>query len=69
MMPKLVALQSWKKLQVLAKKNFRKKNPASLFVQIRPRKRCGNFFLNKLVSTYFNFADEQLLVPKSCSSP
>ena len=34
-----------KKAPSLWKKNFRKKNPSSLFVQIRPTKRCAEIFL------------------------
>ena len=45
MTPKLAVLQLWKKLQVLEKKNFiEKKNLSSLFVQIRPTKRCAEIF-------------------------
>ena len=43
MMPKLVVLQSRKKLRVL-EKQFRKKSPSSLFLQIRPTKRCAETF-------------------------
>ena len=55
--PKVVVLQSWKKLQVLKEIFLRKKNPSRLFVQIRPTKRCAGIFLNKWVSRYFIFAD------------
>ena len=44
-MPKLVVLQSSKKLQALEKKNSEKKIPSSLFVQIRPTKSCVEIFL------------------------
>ena len=43
-MPKLVVLQSWKKLQVFEKKIFEKKKPSSLFVDIRPTRRCAEIF-------------------------
>ena len=66
MMPKLVALQSWKKLQVLQKKMF-EKNPSSLFVQINLQNGVRNFIKNKRASRYLTFAD--FLVPKNCSSP
>ena len=66
MMPKVVVLQSWKKLQVLEKKIF-EKNPSSLFVQINLQNGVRNFFKNKRVWRYLTFAD--FLVPKNCSSP
>ena len=44
MKPKLVVLQLSKKVQVLEKKFFQKKNSSSLFVQIRPTKRCAEIF-------------------------
>ena len=40
----LVVLQSWKKIQVLEKKVFQKKNLSSFFVQIRPTELCADFF-------------------------
>ena len=43
MTPKLVVLQSRKKLQVIEKKLFEKKNLSSIFVQIRPTKPCAEF--------------------------
>ena len=55
MMPKLVVLQSWKKLQVLEKKIFRKKKPSSIFVQIRPTKWCPDIFLKQTDHEIFNF--------------
>ena len=54
-------LQSWKKLQVLEKKIFRKKNSFSLFVQIWSSKRCAVFFLTKWVSRYLSFGDFKVL--------
>ena len=51
----------------LSKKLFCKKNPSSLFVQIRPTKRCVDFFKNKWVSRYLTFGDYS--VPKNCSLP
>ena len=42
MMPKLVVFYSRKKLHVLKKKIFfQKKNPSSLYLQIRPKKLCA----------------------------
>ena len=61
MRPKSKVLQSWKKLQVLEKKIFRKKNSFSLFVQIWSSKRCAVFFLTKWVSRYLSFGDFKVL--------
>ena len=61
MRPKSKVLQSWKKLQVLDKKIFRKKNSFSLFVQIWSSKRCAVFFLTKWVSRYLSFGDFKVL--------
>ena len=61
MRPKSNVLQSWKKLQVLEKKIFRKKNSFSLFVQIWSSKRCAVFFLTKWVSRYLSFGDFKVL--------
>ena len=61
MRPKSKVLQSWKKLQVLEKKIFRKKNSFSLFVQIWSSKRCAMFFLTKWVSRYLSFGDFKVL--------
>ena len=44
MTPKIMVLQSWKKLQVLKKDCFFKKSPSRLFVQIRPKKQCAEVF-------------------------
>ena len=61
MRPKSKVLQSWKKLQVLEKKIFRKKNSFSLFVQIWSSKRCAVFFLTKWVSRCSSFGDFKVL--------
>ena len=55
MTPKLVVFQSWKKLQILEKNVFRKKNPSRLFVQIRSSKRCAEIFLKGICLEIFNF--------------
>ena len=63
MTPELVVLQPWKKL--LEKNFFRKKNPSSLFLQMRPTKRCAEFFLKQMCLKIFNcpwfFGSEKLL--------
>ena len=53
MTPKFVVLQSWKELQVLERKNFLKKS-SSLFVRVRPTKRCREFFLIEMRLEKFN---------------
>ena len=53
--PKSVVLHPWKKLQVLGKKIFRKKNPSSLFVQIRPTKRYAEIYLKWISFKILNF--------------